>query len=99
MSCITYILPQHNLTLLSDLMTFFFLYIVYTITVLACLLFDFIVFRLVSYHINVEVAQKETSFLPEDDIVLPKHVGATHILKRKIKKCRTQGIFVVTLYT
>jgi hypothetical protein len=37
---------------------------------------DFIVFRLVSYHIDAEVAQKGTQLLPEDGIVLSKHVGA-----------------------
>jgi hypothetical protein len=37
-------------------------------------LYDFIVFRLVSYHIDAEVAQKGTQSLPEDDIVLPKPV-------------------------
>jgi hypothetical protein len=29
-----------------------------------------------SYHIAVEVTQKRTWQLPEDGIVLPKHVGA-----------------------
>jgi hypothetical protein len=41
------------------------------------LLYDFIVFRLVSYHTDTEVAQKGTKSLPEDGTVLPKHVGAT----------------------
>jgi hypothetical protein len=40
-------------------------------------LYGFIVFRLVSYHTDVEVAQKGTLLLPEDGIALPKHVGAT----------------------
>jgi hypothetical protein len=31
---------------------------------------------LVSYHIDVEVAQKGTQLLPEDGIALPKHGGA-----------------------
>jgi hypothetical protein len=44
-------------------------------------LYDFIVFRLVSYSIDAEVAQKGTQSLPEDGIVLPKHVGA--IVKEK----------------
>jgi hypothetical protein len=33
------------------------------------------------WHIDAEVAQKETQSLPEDGIVLPKHVGA--IVKEK----------------
>jgi hypothetical protein len=44
-------------------------------------LYDFIVFRLVSYHIDAEVAQKGTQSLSENGIVLPKHVGA--IVKEK----------------
>jgi hypothetical protein len=35
----------------------------------------------VSYRTDAEVAQKETQSLPEDGIVLPKHVGA--IVKEK----------------
>jgi hypothetical protein len=34
--------------------------------------------------------------LPEDGIVLPKHVGA--IVKNKIKKYRTQCILLIILY-
>jgi hypothetical protein len=49
-------------------------------------LYDFIVFRLVSYHIEAEVAQKGTQLLPDDGIVLLKHVGA--IVKRKNKEVR-----------
>jgi hypothetical protein len=36
---------------------------------------------LVSYHIDAEVAQKGTHSLPEDGIVVPKHVAA--IVKEK----------------
>jgi hypothetical protein len=43
--------------------------------------YDFIVFRLVSYHTDAEVTQKGTKSLPEDGIVLLKHVGA--IVKEK----------------
>jgi hypothetical protein len=50
------------------------------------LLCDFIVFRLVFYHTDVEVSQKRTWLLLEDGIVLPKHVGA--IVKGGIKKYR-----------
>jgi hypothetical protein len=41
----------------------------------------FIVFRLVSHHIETEVAQKGTQSLPEDGIVLLKHVDS--IVKEK----------------
>jgi hypothetical protein len=41
----------------------------------------FITFRLISYHIDVEVAQKGTYSLPDHGIVLPKHVGL--IVKNK----------------
>jgi hypothetical protein len=44
-------------------------------------LYDCIVFRLVSYHIDAEVAQKGTKLVAEDGIVLPKYVGA--IVKEK----------------
>jgi hypothetical protein len=44
-------------------------------------LYDFIVFRLVSYNIEAEVAQKRTQSLPEDGTVLPKHVAA--VVKNK----------------
>jgi hypothetical protein len=50
--------------------------------------------RLVSHHIDVEVAQKGTQLLPEDGIVLPKHVEA--IVKKG--KHRIQCIFFVILY-
>jgi hypothetical protein len=60
------------------------------------LLYDFVVLRLVSYHIDVEVVQKETQLLPEDGTVLPIHVGA--IVKRKIKKYTIQYILLVILY-
>jgi hypothetical protein len=46
-----------------------------------CLFYDFIVFRLVCYHIEAEVAQKAIYALPEDGIVLPKRVGT--IVKEK----------------
>jgi hypothetical protein len=59
-------------------------------------LYAFIVFRLVSYHSDVEVAQKVTQLLREDGIVLLKHVGA--IVKRKIKKYRIQCILLVIVY-
>jgi hypothetical protein len=39
-------------------------------------LYDFIVFRLFSYHIDAEVAQTGKQLLPEDGIALPKHVAA-----------------------
>jgi hypothetical protein len=48
----------------------------YTYFILSQSLYIFTVFRLVSYHIDAEVAQKGTQSLPEDGIVLPKHVGA-----------------------
>jgi hypothetical protein len=32
--------------------------------------------RYASYHIDIEVTQKGTQSLPDDGIVLPKHVGA-----------------------
>jgi hypothetical protein len=44
-------------------------------------MYDFIVFRLVSCHIDAEMAQKGTQSLAEDGIVLPKNVGA--IVKEK----------------
>jgi hypothetical protein len=88
MTCIMYIIPQHNLTLTSHLMVF--LYIIYTVTVLV---YDFTAFRLVFCHIDVEVAQKWTQLLPDDSIVLPKHVAAI------VKKYRTQFILLVILYT
>jgi hypothetical protein len=45
------------------------------------LLYYSIVFRLSSYHTDVEVAQKGTQSLPDDGTVLPKHVAA--IIKNK----------------
>jgi hypothetical protein len=60
---------------------FFFIHILYSHSPCIYLLYDFIVFRLISYHIDAEVAQKETKSLPEDGIVLPKHVEA--IVKEK----------------
>jgi hypothetical protein len=55
---------------------FFFIHILYCHSPCVYLLYDFIVFRLVPYHIDVEVAKKGTQSLHEDGIVLPKHVGA-----------------------
>jgi hypothetical protein len=40
---------------------------------------------------------RKEQLLPEDGIVLPKHVGA--IVKRKMKKYGIQCILLVTLYT
>jgi hypothetical protein len=77
-------------------MIFFFMHILYCDSPCIYLLYDFIVFRLVSYHIDVEVAQKGTQLLPGDDTVLPKHVGA--IVKRKIKKYRIQCILLANFY-
>jgi hypothetical protein len=53
-------------------------------------LYDFIVFRLVSYHVDAEVAQTGKQSLPEDDIVLPKHVGA---IVRKNKEIHNFSAF------
>jgi hypothetical protein len=39
-------------------------------------MYDFIVFILISYHIDAEGAQTGKYSLPEDAIVLPKHVAA-----------------------
>jgi hypothetical protein len=72
---VTYILPQHDLALLSLIMLFFLIHILYCHSPCIYLLYDFIVFRLYP-TILTEVAQKETESLPEDVIVLPKHVGA-----------------------
>jgi hypothetical protein len=93
--CITYILPQRNHTLLSHSTMFFFIHTLYCHSPCIYLLYDFIVFRLVSYHTDVDVAQKGTQLHPEDGIVLPKHVGA--IVKRKIKEYRIQCILLVIL--
>jgi hypothetical protein len=54
---VTYILPQHDLAQLSHIMMFFFIHILYCHSPCIYLLYDFIVFRLVSYHIDAEVAQ------------------------------------------
>jgi hypothetical protein len=59
MTCITYILPQH-VTLLSHLIMFFFIHSLYCHSPCIYLLYDFIVFRLVSYHIDVAVVQRGT---------------------------------------
>jgi hypothetical protein len=71
-----FILPQPDLALLSHIMMFFLIHISYCHSPCIYLLYDSIVFRLVSYHTDAEAAQKGTQPLPEDDIVLPKHVGA-----------------------
>jgi hypothetical protein len=51
-----------TVTLLSHLMMFFFIHSLHICCRRSCifLLYDFIAFRLVSYHIDDEVAQKET---------------------------------------
>jgi hypothetical protein len=54
----------------------FYIHILYCHSPCIYLLYAFIVFRLVSYPIDAEVAQKGTQSLPEDGIVLPKHVEA-----------------------
>jgi hypothetical protein len=81
MTAVKYILPQHDPVLLSYIMIFFLIHILYCHSPCIYLLYYFILFRLVSYHTDAEVAQKETQSLPEDGIVLPKHVGAKIIEK------------------
>jgi hypothetical protein len=58
MTGVTYILPQHDPALLSRIMMFFLIHILYCHSPYIYLLYDFIVFRLVSYHIDAEVTQK-----------------------------------------
>jgi hypothetical protein len=53
-----------------------------------------IIFRLASYHIDVEMAQKGTQSLPDDGIALPKHVAA--IVKNKA--IYNSGHLLVNLY-
>jgi hypothetical protein len=60
MTEVTYILPQHDLALLSDNVMFFRIHNLYCHSPCIYLLYDFIVFRLVSYHTSAEVAQKGT---------------------------------------
>jgi uncharacterized membrane protein YsdA (DUF1294 family) len=72
---------KNYLTLLSHIMMFFLMHILYCHSPCIYLLYDFIVFRFVFYHIDAEVAQKGIYSLPEDGIVLSKHVGA--IIKEK----------------
>jgi hypothetical protein len=57
-STVQYILPQHDLALLSHITMFFLIYILHCHNPCIYLFYDFIVFRLVSYHIDAEVAQK-----------------------------------------
>jgi hypothetical protein len=78
-TAVTYILPQHDLALLSHIVMFFLIHFLYCHSPCIYLLYNLIVFSLVSYHINAEVAKKGTQSLPEDGIVLSKHVGAITI--------------------
>jgi hypothetical protein len=66
-------------------------------------LYDFIVFRLVSYHTDAEVVQTGKQSLPEDGIVLPKHVGVIVRKNEEIYNFSAFGWFISTttkvLYT